>query len=276
MQIPFVGFQPIKTSEHMASAGITQYMNLSCSTLHLMIFCTSVITWLYVFSFLLGVFALVNVYAVIKYVQSALTRAQLMFFSLCAVGIIFLTVVGLTWAGKQWPQMSTDRFKLKCCSNKKKLKVFFTGQKYISVLILDTLIVMKYYSNKKKNNRIFYSTKINEYFNIVNLRSLMIDTDFAGVIHPWSGRFYSLWDTGYAKIHIPIIASVSEHQPTTWVSFFFDLHILVCAFPAGVWYCVKDINDERVFGETFSTCKIQENKTYKCSWFEFNVIYYQS
>ena len=39
-------------------------------------------------------------------------------------------------------------------------------------------------------------------------------------------RFYSLWDTGYAKIHIPIIASVSEHQPTTWVSFFFDLHIL--------------------------------------------------
>ena len=110
MQIPFVGFQPIKTSEHMASAGITQYMNLSCSTLHLMIFCTSVITWLYVFSFLLGVFALVNVYAVIKYVQSALTRAQLMFFSLCAVGIIFLTVVGLTWAGKQWPQINIDRY----------------------------------------------------------------------------------------------------------------------------------------------------------------------
>lgn len=70
-----------------------------------------------------------------------------------------------------------------------------------------------------------------------------------GVIHPWSGRFYSLWDTGYAKIHIPIIASVSEHQPTTWVSFFFDLHILVCAFPAGVWYCVKHVNDERVFGK---------------------------
>ena len=103
----------------------------------------------------------------------------------------------------------------------------------------------------------------------------MIDTDFAGVIHPWSGRFYSLWDTGYAKIHIPIIASVSEHQPTTWVSFFFDLHILVCAFPAGVWYCVKDINDERVFGETFSTYKIQENWAYKSSWFEFNLINYQ-
>jgi hypothetical protein len=60
-------------------------------------------------------------------------------------------------------------------------------------------------------------------------------------------RFYSLWDTGYAKIHIPIIASVSEHQPTTWFSFFFDLHILVCTFPVGLWYCIKNINDERVF-----------------------------
>ncbi|KAK3105925.1 hypothetical protein FSP39_008689 [Pinctada imbricata] len=137
MQIPFVGFQPIKTSEHMASA---------------------------------GVFALLIAYAVIKYVQSFLTKAEFKYFFLCAVAgsaaIIFCAVVGLTWAG---------------------------------------------------------------------------------YIHPWSGRFYSLYDTGYAKIHIPIIASVSEHQPTTWVSFFFDLHILVCAFPAGVWYCVKQINDERVF-----------------------------
>ena len=52
---------------------------------------------------------------------------------------------------------------------------------------------------------------------------------------------------GYAKIHIPIIASVSEHQPTTWFSFFFDLHILVCVFPVGLWLCIKNINDERVF-----------------------------
>ena len=60
-------------------------------------------------------------------------------------------------------------------------------------------------------------------------------------------RFYSLWDTGYAKIHIPIIASVSEHQPTTWFSFFFDLHILVATFPAGLWYCIKEVDDSRVF-----------------------------
>uniref|UniRef100_A0A8D3BEA6 dolichyl-diphosphooligosaccharide--protein glycotransferase n=1 Tax=Scophthalmus maximus TaxID=52904 RepID=A0A8D3BEA6_SCOMX len=137
MQIPFVGFQPIRTSEHMAAA---------------------------------GVFALLQAYALLQYLKDRLTRQefQTLFFlgvSLAA-GVVFLTVIYLT---------------------------------------------------------------------------------YTGYIAPWSGRFYSLWDTGYAKIHIPIIASVSEHQPTTWVSFFFDLHILVCTFPAGLWFCIKNINDERVF-----------------------------
>nr|CAB3266667.1 dolichyl-diphosphooligosaccharide--protein glycosyltransferase subunit STT3B-like [Phallusia mammillata] len=137
MQIPFVGFQPIRTSEHMASA---------------------------------GVFLLLQVYCFLDYIRSKTSKAQfrsLFFFTILVIcGGLFLGVVVLTWAG------------------------------YIA---------------------------------------------------PWSGRFYSLWDTGYAKIHIPIIASVSEHQPTTWSSFFFDLHILSCTFPAGLWFCVQKINDERVF-----------------------------
>ncbi|KAH9416653.1 Dolichyl-diphosphooligosaccharide--protein glycosyltransferase subunit stt3b [Dermatophagoides pteronyssinus] len=137
MQIPFVGFQPVRTSEHMASA---------------------------------GVFALLQAYAFLKYLQEFVSKSQLKTFFITAVigfaGLVFLSVVTLT---------------------------------------------------------------------------------YAGYIAPWSGRFYSLWDTGYAKIHIPIIASVSEHQPTTWFSFFFDLHVLVTAFPAGLWYCIREVNDERVF-----------------------------
>ena len=60
-----------------------------------------------------------------------------------------------------------------------------------------------------------------------------------GVVAPWSGRFYSLWDTGYARIHIPIISSVSEHQPTMWTSFITDLHFLPAVAPAGLWYTIK-------------------------------------
>jgi dolichyl-diphosphooligosaccharide---protein glycosyltransferase len=69
----------------------------------------------------------------------------------------------------------------------------------------------------------------------------------AGYIAPWSGRFYSLWDTGYAKKYIPIIASVSEHQPTAWPAFFFDLNMLIWLFPAGVYLCFQKLEDEHVF-----------------------------
>lgn len=68
-----------------------------------------------------------------------------------------------------------------------------------------------------------------------------------GLIAPWTGRFYSLWDTSYAKIHIPIIASVSEHQPTPWASFFFDMHFLVWLFPVGVFVCFQELSNEAVF-----------------------------
>ncbi|KAJ6139435.1 CAZyme family GT66 [Penicillium samsonianum] len=74
----------------------------------------------------------------------------------------------------------------------------------------------------------------------------------SGVIAPWSGRFYSLWDTGYAKIHIPIIASVSEHQPTAWPAFFFDLNFLIWLFPAGVFMCFQKLKDEHVFVVIYS------------------------
>ena len=48
----------------------------------------------------------------------------------------------------------------------------------------------------------------------------------SGKVAPWTGRFYSLLDPSYAKNNIPIIASVSEHQPTAWSSFYFDLQVL--------------------------------------------------
>jgi dolichyl-diphosphooligosaccharide--protein glycosyltransferase len=102
MQVPFVGFQPIRTSEHMAAA---------------------------------GVFALLQGYAFLIYMREKLSKKEFFYLFNVAIigvaGIVFLAVVGLT---------------------------------------------------------------------------------YAGYIAPWTGRFYSLYDTGYAKIHIPIIASVSEHN----------------------------------------------------------------
>ncbi|ORZ16166.1 Oligosaccharyl transferase STT3 subunit-domain-containing protein [Lobosporangium transversale] len=137
MQIPFVGFQPTRTSEHMAA---------------------------------LGVFGLLQLRGFAELIRGLVTPKQ--FRTLLKTGIAIVTVVSLT---------------------------------------------------------------------ILTLLSM------SGVVAPFTGRFYSLWDTGYAKVHIPIIASVSEHQPTAWTSFFFDLQMLIFLFPAGVYLCFKELKDEHVF-----------------------------
>ncbi|RXW23446.1 hypothetical protein EST38_g2420 [Candolleomyces aberdarensis] len=77
--------------------------------------------------------------------------------------------------------------------------------------------------------------------------SAFVFLTYNGKIAPWTGRFYSLWDTGYAKKYIPIIASVSEHQPTAWPSFFMDLQMLIFVFPAGVIMCFRELRDEHLF-----------------------------
>jgi dolichyl-diphosphooligosaccharide--protein glycosyltransferase len=44
--------------------------------------------------------------------------------------------------------------------------------------------------------------------------AVLVALTFSGFIAPWTGRFYSLWDTGYAKIH-------SESKPTSNVPAYF-------------------------------------------------------
>lgn len=137
MQIPFVGFQPVQSSEHMLA---------------------------------LGVFGLCQIHSVVDYVRS---------------------------------KMSKEHFDVL-------FKALVTTVATISVLIGIILSI-------------------------------------TGKVSPWTGRFYSLLDPSHAKNHIPIIASVSEHQPTSWSSFYFDLQILVFLFPAGLYFCFSKLTDSNIF-----------------------------
>ncbi|KXZ53944.1 hypothetical protein GPECTOR_6g862 [Gonium pectorale] len=78
----------------------------------------------------------------------------------------------------------------------------------------------------------------------------------SGKLNPWTGRFWTLLDPTYAKKFIPIVASVSEHQPTTWASYIFDLHLLVFAAPAGLYFCFKKPTDGCIFLITFALTSI--------------------
>ncbi|KAH7815452.1 putative dolichyl-diphosphooligosaccharide--protein glycosyltransferase subunit STT3B [Monocercomonoides exilis] len=73
----------------------------------------------------------------------------------------------------------------------------------------------------------------------------MIGLYYTGYITPWTGRFYNLLHPTYAKSHIPIIASVSEHQPTAWPHFFFDLHLNSLLFIAGIYFIFKKVKEEK-------------------------------
>ncbi|KAJ0441985.1 putative dolichyl-diphosphooligosaccharide--protein glycotransferase [Helianthus annuus] len=63
----------------------------------------------------------------------------------------------------------------------------------------------------------------------------------------WSGRSLSLLDPTYASKYIPIIASVSEHQPPTWPSYFMDINILAFLVPAGIIACFSPLSDASSF-----------------------------
>ncbi|XP_024011773.1 dolichyl-diphosphooligosaccharide--protein glycosyltransferase subunit STT3A isoform X1 [Eutrema salsugineum] len=63
----------------------------------------------------------------------------------------------------------------------------------------------------------------------------------------WSGRSLSLLDPTYASKYIPIIASVSEHQPPTWPSYFMDINVLAFLVPAGIVACFSPLSDASSF-----------------------------
>ena len=63
----------------------------------------------------------------------------------------------------------------------------------------------------------------------------------------WAGRSMTLLDPTYASKYIPIIASVSEHQPTTWTNYIMDMHFVVFLSPIGMWYCFRKLSDESLF-----------------------------
>jgi len=77
-----------------------------------------------------------------------------------------------------------------------------------------------------------------------------------GYVAPWTGRFYSLMDPTYASKNIPIIASVSEHQPTTWGSYVFDLHVLIMLAPVGLYQMFHEPSEASIFAIVYSLTSI--------------------
>ncbi|CAM9443152.1 unnamed protein product [Discosporangium mesarthrocarpum] len=81
---------------------------------------------------------------------------------------------------------------------------------------------------------------------------ILIAAQLVGAVR-WTGRSLTLLDPTYASKYIPIIASISEHQPTTWTSFYFDLHLLVPLAPAGLFLLYQRPTDGAIFVIIYGT-----------------------
>ncbi|KAF1334860.1 Dolichyl-diphosphooligosaccharide-protein glycosyltransferase, partial [Globisporangium splendens] len=87
---------------------------------------------------------------------------------------------------------------------------------------------------------------------VVGFASVLLVLQLMGKVQ-WTGRSLTLLDPTYASKYIPIIASVSEHQPTTWTSYFFDLHVLVPFAPVGLYFLFSNITDGGIFVILYGT-----------------------
>lgn len=57
-----------------------------------------------------------------------------------------------------------------------------------------------------------------------------------GLLSKITGRFLSFLSPTHARKHNPLVASVSEHQPTVWTSFYFNTWMLPILLPVGYYY----------------------------------------
>ncbi|KAH7306603.1 hypothetical protein KP509_22G021500 [Ceratopteris richardii] len=81
----------------------------------------------------------------------------------------------------------------------------------------------------------------------ITLGVILVTLVAASPTKGWSGRSLSLLDPTYASKYIPIIASVSEHQPPTWPSYFMDINVLAFLVPAGIIACFCPLSDSSSF-----------------------------
>lgn len=115
------------------------------------------------------------------------------------------------------------------------------------VFVLIQIVALMYYLFSVIDAKLLKSLFMAGAFAVVGLVAFtLISMQLLGKIQ-WSGRSLTLLDPTYATKYIPIIASVSEHQPTTWTSFFFDLHVLVPLAPVGLFFMFTNITDGGIF-----------------------------
>ena len=137
--------------------------------------------------------------------------------------------------------------------------IFKSSEHFLShgvFIILNCVIFIKFLKKiVKKEENIERLFKLLFFFVIIFCGLSFLLLTFKGYIH-FGERIMTLLDPTYASKYIPIVASVAEHNPTTWTDFYYDLHYLLIFSPLGFYYCFSDPTNSKLFIAIFSLCSI--------------------
>ncbi len=128
------------------------------------------------------------------------------------------------------------------------LNKFYNIEVMIPVLMVGFLILVGLVQNLSRNlsEQTFKQVIIMGSITVFVLLTVLVTIFLSlGIFSNIADKFWAVILPG-ERTSIPIISSVSEHQPMTWAELFNNIHIMMFLMPLGIYYCLKKPTDVNI------------------------------
>lgn len=125
---------------------------------------------------------------------------------------------------------------------------FFNIEVMIPVLMIVFLVLVGIVQNMSRslNERMFKQVIVIGAIGALVLLIILVTVFLSlGIFTNISQKFWAVILPG-GRVNIPIISSVSEHQPMTWAELFSNIHVMSFFIPLGFYYCLKKPTDVNI------------------------------
>ena len=125
---------------------------------------------------------------------------------------------------------------------------FFNIEVMIPVLMIVFLVLVGIVQNLSRglSERTFKQVLVVGAISALVLLIILVTVFLSlGIFSNIAEKFWAVILPG-GRVNIPIISSVSEHQPITWAELFSNIHIMTFFIPLGLYYCLKKPTDVNI------------------------------
>jgi len=125
---------------------------------------------------------------------------------------------------------------------------FYSIEVMIPVLMIGFLVLVGIIQNLSRNlnERSFKQVMVASAITFLILIIIFVVVFLSvGIFSNLAEKFWSVIFPG-ERGAIPIISSVSEHQPMTWAELFSNIHVMTFLMPLGLYYCIRKPTDVNI------------------------------